>query len=222
MVNIGNDWDAVLADDFASQNYLSLREILKREYKNGTVYPPAADIFNALKFSSYQDTKVVILGQDPYYGEGQAHGLCFSVRPGVPNPPSLQNIFKELSSDLGVSRSNGDLSDWAKQGVLLLNASLTVRAGTPMSHAKIGWETLTDSIITKLNQKQTRVVFVLWGGFARSKKKYITNPTHSIIESAHPSPLSAFNGFFGSKPFSRTNALLLESGQTPVDWATKQ
>ncbi|MDR2635058.1 MAG: uracil-DNA glycosylase [Clostridiales bacterium] len=219
MVNIGNGWDAQLKEDFESDNYKKLREILKKEYAAYRVYPNMYSIFNALKLTDYDSVKAVILGQDPYHGDGQAHGLSFSVQRGIALPPSLQNIFSELKSDLNIeSGACGDLSTWAERGVLLLNAALTVRAGQPMSHSKIGWAALTDSIISKLNDREKPVVFILWGAFARGKKVLITNSRHLILESPHPSPLSASNGFFGSRPFSKTNAFLSSKGIEPIDW----
>ena len=177
------------------------------------------DIFNALKYTPYEQVKAVILGQDPYHGVGQAHGLCFSVREGVEPPPSLKNIFTELHSDLGLSiPQSGELTLWAKRGVLLLNTTLTVREGRPMSHKGQGWEQLTDAIISKLNGREQPVVFLLWGSHARTKKQLITNHNHCIIESAHPSPLSAYHGFFGSRPFSRTNEFLISRGIAPINW----
>jgi len=218
MVNIGNSWDEILKDEWRKDYYQSLRRFLADEYKNFTVYPDMDNIFNALVHTDYTRVKVVILGQDPYYNENQAHGLCFSVQKGVQLPPSLVNIYKELYSDLNIPiAKTGDLTSWADQGVLLLNTVLTVRAGLPNSHKGKGWEILTDTIITKLNARTAPVVFILWGANARSKKQLITNPQHLIIESAHPSPLSAFNGFFGSKPFSRANNFLSKY-TTPVDW----
>lgn len=220
MVCIGNSWDEILKDEFKSDYYLTLREFLKKEYFSATVYPPMGDIFNALKLTPYEDVKVVILGQDPYHGKGQAMGLCFSVPKDIDAPPSLVNIFKEMESDLHVKNTSPDLTSWAKQGVLLLNTSLTVRAGQPNSHKGRGWEILTDKIIEKISEKTTPVVFILWGTNARSKKSLIKGDAHLIIESAHPSPLSAYNGFFGSKPFSRTNDFLVKAGLEPVDWRT--
>ena len=218
MVNIGNAWDEILKDEWTKEYYVNLRAFLKDEYSHHVVYPDMHDIFNALKHTDYNDVKVVILGQDPYYNEGQAHGLCFSVKKGVQLPPSLINIYKELNSDLNIAPSkDGDLTRWADNGVLLLNTVLTVRSGQPNSHKGKGWEILTDTIISKLNDRETPVVFILWGGNARSKKSLITNKRHLIIESAHPSPLSAYNGFFGSKPFSRANAFLSKF-TTPIDW----
>ncbi len=219
MVKFGNDWDEVLSGEFDKEYYLRLREFLKREYSQHLIYPDMYDIFNAMKYTSYGDTKVVILGQDPYHEPGQAHGLAFSVSKGVEVPPSLQNIYKELHDDLGCTiPDHGFLIDWAKQGVLLLNAVLTVQAHRANSHKGKGWEQLTDTIIRKLNDKKEPVVFILWGANARSKKQFITNPHHLIIESVHPSPLSAYNGFFGSKPFSRTNDFLMKNGMKPIDW----
>ncbi len=220
MVCIGNSWDEILKDEFKSDYYLKLREFLKKEYFSATVYPPMGDIFNALKLTPYEDVKVVILGQDPYHGRGQAMGLCFSVPKDISAPPSLVNIFKEMESDVHVKNTSPDLTSWAKQGVLLLNTSLTVRAGQPNSHKGRGWEILTDKIIEKISEKTTPVVFILWGTNARSKKSLIKGGQHLIIESAHPSPLSAYNGFFGSKPFSRTNDFLVKAGLEPVDWRT--
>lgn len=219
MVHIGNDWDERLAGEFEKPYYLELRQFLIEEYRHHVVYPDMHDIFNALKYTSFADTKAVILGQDPYHGPGQAHGLCFSVKKGVEPPPSLVNIFKELMQDEGIRRpEHGELTCWAKQGVLLLNTVLTVREHEPNSHKGKGWETLTDRIISELNNKQTPVVFLLWGANARSKKPLITNPLHVKLETVHPSPLSAYNGFFGCRHFSKANAILEASGQTPIDW----
>ena len=220
MVNIGNDWDALLADEFKKDYYLSLREFLKAEYFSRRIYPPMNDIFNALKYTSYKNTRVVILGQDPYHGAGQAHGLCFSVKRGIPFPPSLQNIFKELKSELGIEPpESGELVGWAKQGVLLLNTTLTVREGTPQSHKGKGWETFTDRIISIMNEKIRPVVFILWGGNARAKKALITNKNHLILECAHPSPLSAYNGFFGCGHFIKTNEFLKSVNEEEIDWS---
>ncbi len=219
MVHIGNDWDEHLKGEFDKPYYLELRQFLIEEYRHHVVYPDMHNIFNALKYTSFTDTKVVILGQDPYHGPGQAHGLCFSVQKGVEPPPSLQNIFKELMQDVGIQRpTHGELTCWARQGVLLLNAVLTVREHEPNSHKGKGWETLTDRIISELNNKQTPVVFLLWGANARSKKVLITNPLHVKLETVHPSPLSAYNGFFGCRHFSKANAILEASGQTTIDW----
>lgn len=220
MVHIGNDWDALLASDFASDSYRQLRQFLIREYKTQAVYPDMYDIFNALKYTPYAEVKAVILGQDPYHGPGQAHGLSFSVRQGIQKPPSLVNIYKEIYDDLGIDNRDrsGDLTAWAKQGVLLLNASLTVRAGQANSHQGMGWEVLTDAIITKLNEREQPIVFLLWGGKARAKAALITRPQHLILQCAHPSPLSAYNGFFGCRHFSKTNAFLTAHGMQPIDW----
>lgn len=219
MVQLGNDWDVILKEEFSKEYYLKIREFLKEEYKTRVIYPPMFDIFNALKYTSFESTRVVILGQDPYHEEGQAHGLSFSVKKGIKVPPSLVNIYKELKSDLGIETPNhGELSSWARQGVLLLNATLTVRQGMANSHQNIGWSIFTDQVIRHLNESKNPIVFILWGANARSKKKYITNPNHLIIESAHPSPLSAYNGFFGSRPFSRANEFLGGCGRGSIDW----
>lgn len=220
MVTLNNDWDALLAPEFEKEYYRRLRAFLREEYARGPVYPNMYHIFNALRLTAYADTRAVILGQDPYHGEGQAHGLCFSVMPGVPQPPSLQNIFKELKSDLGCTPpSHGCLAEWAARGVLMLNTTLTVRAGQPASHKGQGWETFTDAVISLLNQADHPIVFILWGSHARAKKTLITNARHAIIESAHPSPLSASRGgFFGTRPFSRTNDFLTKNGLPPIDW----
>ena len=219
MVDLQNDWDDILHDEFLKEYYQKLRRILGGEYKNHTVYPDMFDIFNALKYTAYKDTKVVVLGQDPYHEPNQAHGLAFSVKRGVPIPPSLQNIYKELYADLGISPpSHGELTAWAKQGVLLLNATLTVRAGMANSHQSIGWQIFTDHIIHVLNASDAPTVFLLWGSNARRKKEFITNPAHLVLESAHPSPLSAHRGFFGSRPFSKINAFLEKNGRPPIDW----
>ena len=220
MVHIGNDWDTILSPEFASESYLRLREFLKREYATKRIYPDMYDIFNALKYTAYKDVKCVILGQDPYHGEGQAHGLSFSVRQGVQPPPSLVNIFKEIYDDLGIDNrgGSGDLTCWAKQGVLLLNAALTVREGQANSHHGMGWEQLTDAIIMHLNEREQPMVFLLWGSNARAKASFITNPKHLILQCPHPSPLSASRGFFGCRHFSKTNAFLTANGMTPIDW----
>lgn len=219
MVNIGNDWDKILAPEFKKEYYLTLREFLKKEYSTKTIYPPMGDIFNALKYSSYENTKVVIIGQDPYHQPGQAHGLCFSVNPGVKIPPSLVNIYKEQETDLGIKQpQHGYLVDWAKQGVLLLNATLTVRDSQPLSHKGKGWEIFTDRVIQILNDREKPIVFVLWGANAKAKEAFITNPNHLVLTGAHPSPLSAYNGFFGGKYFSRANSYLEQTGQSPIDW----
>ena len=219
MVHIGNDWDELLADYFASEQYQALRRFLAEEYRTHTIYPGMYDIFNALKYTSFRDTRVVILGQDPYHGPGQAHGLCFSVQKGVEPPPSLKNIFHELHEDLGLPEpKNGELTAWARQGVLLLNTVLTVRAHQPNSHKGKGWEPFTDRVIELLNEKRTSVVFLLWGANARNKAKIVTNPIHVKLEAPHPSPLSAYNGFFGCRHFSKANAWLGKTGQAPIDW----
>ena len=219
-VKLNNDWDTILADEWEKPYYINLRSFLKSEYSGKTVYPPMHDIFNCLRYTSFENTKVVIIGQDPYHGPGQAHGLCFSVKQGVEPPPSLKNIFKELSSDLQIQQPPhfGELTAWAKQGVLMLNTVLTVRAGSPNSHKGMGWENVTDRIISELNKKQTPVVFLLWGNNAVKKAKIINNPIHTKLITVHPSPLSAYNGFFGCKHFSKTNEILAQSGQTPINW----
>lgn len=220
MVHIGNSWDIILQEEFKKEYYLNLREFLKYEYSHYHVYPNMYDIFNALKYTDFNDVKAVILGQDPYHGPGQAHGLCFSVKKGVVPPPSLKNIFKELHDDLGLTApQNGELIPWTKQGVLLLNTVLTVRQGQANSHKGKGWEQLTDAIIKKLNDREKPIAFILWGGNARSKAGLITNPKHGIFQCAHPSPLSAFNGFFGCRHFSKVNSFLIQNGMEPIDWS---
>ena len=219
MVDFGNDWNDVLSDVIHGENYQKIREFLKKEYSSYYVYPPMELIFNAFKLTPYGKVKAVILGQDPYHEYGQAHGLSFSVTQGTPMPPSLKNIYKELKSDLGVDNgSKTDLTPWAKEGVLLLNATLTVRDGQANSHAKCGWAEFTDEVIKRLSDRQTPMVFILWGANARQKKALIDLSRHFVVESAHPSPLSANSGFFGSKPFSKTNEFLRRVGQTPIDW----
>lgn len=219
MVNIGNDWDTILADEWEKPYYKKLRQFLKEEYSSKKIYPDMFDIFNALKYTSFQSTKVVIIGQDPYHGQGQAHGLCFSVKKGVIPPPSLKNIFKELKSDVGKEIPvHGELVDWAKQGVLLLNTVLTVREGNPNSHKGMGWEQFTDRVITELNNKQTPVVFLLWGANAQKKAELITNPKHYKLMSVHPSPLSASRGFFGCRHFSKTNSILKQNNLEEIKW----
>ena len=216
---IGNDWDNELSIIWNSPGFHNFMNIINKEYDTKIIYPPKEDIFAALKNTSFKDVKVVIVGQDPYHGEGEAMGLSFSVHDGIILPPSLKNIYKELEDDLGIKPVNsGDLTKWTKEGVLLLNATLTVVKDTPNSHSKIGWDRFTDYVIKKLNTKEEPVVFILWGNFARSKKEFITNPKHLIIESAHPSPFSARNGFFGSKPFSKTNEFLIKNNIKPIDW----
>lgn len=214
-----NDWAEFLNPELKKPYYLELRKFLVDEYKTRQIFPDMYDIFNALHYTNYHDTKVVILGQDPYHDDGQAHGLSFSVKPGVKAPPSLVNIFKELKEDLGCEiPNNGCLKPWTQQGVLLLNTVLTVRAHQANSHRNMGWEKFTDRIIEILNEREKPIAFVLWGAPARKKKKMITNPKHFIVESAHPSPLSAFNGFFGSRPFSKVNAFLEAVGEKPINW----
>ena len=219
MVNIGNEWDGILKDEFKKEYYIKLRAFLKKEYSTQRIYPDMNDIFNSLKYTSYSDVKVVILGQDPYHGEGQAHGLCFSVKEGIPQPPSLQNIFKELQNDLAISPpKNGTLTKWAKQGVLLMNTVLTVREGKPNSHKGMGWEIFTDNIISELNKREKPMVFILWGANARSKTSLITNKNHLVLTSVHPSPLSAYNGFFGCRHFSKANEFLKKNNIEEIDW----
>ena len=214
-----NDWNDLLSDELNQDYYLQLRQFLIQEYRTKHIYPDMYSIFNALHYTAYKDVKVVILGQDPYHGPKQAHGLSFSVQPGVESPPSLQNIYKELQDDLGCYiPNNGYLRKWADQGVLLLNTVLTVVAGQANSHRNQGWEQFTNRIITLLNEREDPVVFILWGSPAQTKKTLITNNRHHIIASPHPSPLSAHRGFFNSKPFSRANAFLQEIGKKPIDW----
>ena len=222
-VAIGGGWDEVIGDEFEKEYYLKLREFLKAEYSSQKIYPDMYDIFNALKLTPYNEVKAVILGQDPYHEPNQAHGLSFSVRDGTELPPSLKNIYKELETDVGIKpATSGDLTPWAKQGVLLLNAVLTVRQGRANSHKGMGWELFTDEVIKKLNERDTPIAFILWGANARSKKALITNPIHGIFESAHPSPLSAYGGFFGSKVFSRVNKFLIENEIPPIDWRVEK
>lgn len=219
MVKLGNDWDGLLADEWEKHYYKELHEFLKKEYSSTKVYPDMYDIFNALKYTSFADTKAVIIGQDPYHGPGQAHGLCFSVKKGVTLPPSLVNIYKEISDDLGVTMpSHGELTGWARQGVLLLNTVLTVRAGQPNSHKDKGWEFFTDRVISELNKKEQPVVFLLWGANAEKKARIITNPKHYKLITVHPSPLSAYRGFFGCRHFSKTNELLKKNGIPEIKW----
>ena len=213
------DWNPLLRGEFEQRYWQELQTFVSAERSAHIVYPPVTDVFSALHLTSFREARVVILGQDPYHGPNQAHGLCFSVRHGVRTPPSLANIHKELASDLGVPLpSHGNLEGWARQGVLLLNTTLTVRAGQAGSHQGHGWETFTDQVIRTVNDKQQRVVFILWGSHARRKAELIDTARHTIIESAHPSPLSAHNGFFGSRPFSRTNEALRAAGLDPIDW----
>ena len=219
MVTIGNDWDEILKDEWEKPYYKKLRSFLKEEYFKYTVYPDMYDLFNALRYTSFENTKVVIIGQDPYHEPNQAHGLCFSVKKGVEPPPSLKNIYKELKDDIGFNIPNhGELTEWAKQGVLLLNTVLTVRRGQANSHKGLGWETFTDRVILELNKKSTPVVFLLWGANARKKAEIINNPIHKKLITVHPSPLSAYGGFFGCKHFSKTNEILKNSGLDPINW----
>ena len=218
MVDLG-DWNERLSPLFADERYLKIRKFLIEEYRSHVIYPDMYDLYNCFKYTSFKDLRVVLLGQDPYHNVGQAHGLCFSVQEGIPNPPSLDNIFKELQSDLGYPRpQNGNLTKWAREGVLLLNTSLSVREHQANSHSKCGWAWFTDSVIKLVSEQKEHVVFILWGGNARSKKSLIDTTKHCIIESAHPSPLSAYNGFLGSKPFSKTNEYLISNGLPPIDW----
>ena len=216
MINKG--WDEVLKDEFKKDYFRRLGTFVKSEYKSKICFPQYKDIFNALRYTDYDEVKVVILGQDPYHGTGEAHGLSFSVHDNIKRPPSLANIFKELESDLGIKKENNNLTGWAKQGVLLLNSIMSVVKDTPLSHKEKGWEIFTDNIIKKLNEREKPIVFILWGGYARSKKQLITNKNHYIVESVHPSPLSAYHGFFGSRPFSKTNNFLINHNIEPIDW----
>lgn len=219
MVNLGNDWDEVLKNEFEKEYYQKLRKFLIAEYKTETIYPKMENIFSALKFTSYKDCKVLILGQDPYHGPNQAHGLAFSVNIGIKTPPSLQNMYKELRDELGLYvPNNGYLVPWAEQGILLLNTALTVRAGAANSHSKIGWEIFTDNIIKYLNDREDPVIFVLWGGNARKKKSFINTDRHYILEATHPSPLSAHNGFFGCGHFKKINEILSSLGKKEINW----
>ncbi|MFD0697030.1 uracil-DNA glycosylase [Paenibacillus sp. GCM10027628] len=214
-----NDWSALLEAELEKPYYMELQQFLADEYQANVIYPQKDDIFNALHLTGYADTKVVILGQDPYHGRGQAHGLSFSVKPGIPTPPSLQNMYKELHTDLGCYiPNNGYLVKWAEQGVLMLNTVLTVREDTPNSHKDKGWERFTDAIIQTLSEREQPIVFLLWGSHAQAKQKRIDTDKHRIIKSPHPSPLSAYRGFFGSKPFSRANKYLRELGSSEIDW----
>lgn len=221
MVNFGNDWDEILKGEFEKDYYVALKQKLISEYKNYKIFPGMYDIYNAMKLTSYDDVKCVIIGQDPYHGEGQAHGLSFSVRKGVAPPPSLVNIFKEIRDDVGVNNlgKHGDLTKWAESGVLLLNSVLTVRANQARSHKGLGWEEFTTDVIKILNQREKPMVFMLWGGDAKAKQKFITNPNHCVLKSAHPSPLSAYNGFFGCKHFSQANEFLKAHGMSEIDWS---
>ena len=216
---INKKWDIVLKDEFHKEYFKKLGTIVKKEYKTKIVYPKYENIFHALRYTDYDEVKVVILGQDPYHGENEAHGLSFSVLHGVKRPPSLNNMFKELNDDLGIVRTQNTLTDWTQQGVMMLNSIMTVVKDKPLSHKGIGWEIFTDTIIQKLNEREDPVIFVLWGGYARSKKALITNRRHFIIEAAHPSPLSAHRGFFGSKPYSKINTILKRLGKEEIDWS---
>ena len=219
MVTLGNDWDGILAEEFQKDYYKILRGFLKHEYSSQTVYPSMYDIFNAFKATPYKDVKIVIIGQDPYHQPSQAHGMCFSVNKGVRLPPSLRNIYREISADLGIHMGeNGYLMPWAKQGVLLLNTILTVRRGQPMSHAGYGWETFTDAVLRKLSARTEPIIFMLWGAPAGKKAALIDEKKHVVLRAAHPSPLSAHNGFFGCKHFSKANELLVKWGREPINW----
>lgn len=219
MVQIGNDWDELLKGEFQKEYYQNLRKTLVNEYRIHTVYPDMHDIFNSLKYTPYEAVKVVIIGQDPYHGRGQAHGLSFSVKKGIAVPRSLQNIYKELQADLGCDiPDHGELIQWARQGVLMMNAVLTVRASEPNSHKGLGWEQFTDHVIELLNEREKPIVFLLWGANAGAKAELITNPNHLILRAPHPSPFSADRGFFGCRHFSKANEFLICTGQTPVDW----
>ena len=222
MVQFNNSWDILLKDEFQKPYYLNLRKFLVQEYKTQTIYPNMNNIFNALKYTDYKDVKVVILGQDPYHQPNQAHGLCFSVLKGVNPPPSLQNMYKEIHAEYGYPiPAHGELTYWAKQGVLMMNTVLTVRESQPNSHKGMGWEIFTDNVITLLNQRPEPMVFLLWGANARAKKKIITNPNHLVLESEHPSPLSAYNGFFGNGHFKKANEFLKSKGIQEIDWQIK-
>ena len=222
MVQFNNSWDILLKDEFEKPYYLNLRKFLVQEYKSQTIYPHMNDIFNALRYTDYKDVKVVILGQDPYHQPNQAHGLCFSVKKGVNPPPSLQNMYKEIHAEYGYPiPQHGELTYWAEQGVLMMNTVLTVRESQPNSHKGMGWEIFTDNVISLLNQRPEPMVFLLWGANARAKKKIITNPNHLVLESAHPSPLSAYNGFFGNGHFKKVNEFLKKNGMTEIDWQIK-
>jgi len=220
MIKLGGGWDEVLADVFNDERYKSIRNFLKTEYFSRTIYPPMEDLYNCFRYTPYNGVKCVILGQDPYHNEGQAHGLCFSVKHGVELPPSLRNIYKEIENDLGIVQppKEGCLTKWAENGVLLLNTVLTVRAGAANSHKDCGWQWFTDTVIKKLSERNEPIVFMLWGANARSKKSLIDTKKHLILECAHPSPLSAYNGFFGCRHFSRCNKFLESKGISPINW----
>lgn len=215
---IGNDWDTVLKDEYELEYFKEIKDKVRKEYNCKTIFPPDNKVFYAFKETPYKNVRVVILGQDPYHGEGEANGLCFSVNRGIKMPPSLKNIYKELYNDLGIERNDTDLSDWAREGVLLLNSVLTVEKDKPASHKFVGWEEFTDNVIKKINEKDEPVVFILWGNFAKGKIKYITNPKHLVISSSHPSPFSVNQGFFGSRPFSQTNEFLKKNGFKEIKW----
>ena len=215
---IGNDWDTVLKDEYELEYFKEIKDKVRKEYNSKTIFPPDNKVFYAFKETPYKNVRVVILGQDPYHGEGEANGLCFSVNRGIKMPPSLKNIYKELYNDLGIERNDTDLSDWAREGVLLLNSVLTVEKDKPASHKFVGWEEFTDNVIKKINEKDEPVVFILWGNFAKGKIKYITNPKHLVISSSHPSPFSVNQGFFGSRPFSQTNEFLKKNGFKEIKW----
>lgn len=215
---IGNDWDIILQEEYEKEYFDKIKKIVRSEYNTKEIFPPANRVFYAFRKTPYKNVKVVILGQDPYHGVGEANGLCFSVNRGIKMPPSLKNIYKELKDDLNIERIDSDLSDWAESGVLLLNSVLTVEKDKPASHKYVGWEEFTDSVIKKLNEKDEPVVFILWGNFAKSKIKYITNSKHLVISSAHPSPFSVHQGFFGSRPFSKTNEFLKKNNIKEVEW----
>ena len=221
MVEFNNEWDELLKDEFTKDYYLKLRQTLISEYRTQRIFPGMYDIFNALKLTSYNDVKCVIIGQDPYHGEGQAHGLSFSVRKGIAPPPSLVNIFKEIRDDIGIDNlgKHGELTQWAKSGVLLLNSVLTVRANQARSHRGLGWEEFTTDVIKLLNIREKSMVFMLWGADAKAKQQFITNPKHLVLKSAHPSPLSAYNGFFGCRHFSQANEFLRSNGMSEIDWS---
>lgn len=219
MIALNGGWDEALAPLFSDERYLKIREFLKKEYSTHVVYPDMYDLYNCFRFTPLENVKAVILGQDPYHEPGQAHGLCFSVKPGVPLPPSLKNIYKEIKDDLGITEPNcGDLTKWAREGVLLLNTTLTVREHEANSHANFGWAWFTDGVIKIVSEKCNNVVFILWGRNARSKEPLIDRQKHLVLQSAHPSPFSANYGFFGSKPFSKTNDYLSAHGKEPIDW----
>lgn len=221
LVNFNNEWDELLKDEFTKEYYLRLRRTLINEYRTQRIFPGMYDIFNALKYTSYSDVKCVIIGQDPYHGEGQAHGLSFSVKKGIAPPPSLVNIFKEIKADIGIDNTgkHGELTKWASNGVLLLNSVLTVRANQARSHRGLGWEEFTTDVIKLLNAREKPMVFMLWGADAKAKQQYITNPQHCVLKAAHPSPLSAYNGFFGCKHFSKANQFLNANGIDEIDWS---